>query len=326
MRKQNLPTKKAAITLLFLSPITAELLSGSAPPVEFFNPFGLMVLVALYGCGAIILRELKIRWHKGYGALLVLGAAYGIIEEGLMVKSFFDPNWMDLGILGVYGRWFGVNWVWSVELTIYHSVVSIVIPIVLVELMYPEIRSQSWIKTKTLKILTIIFIFDVIFGYMFLTAYFPPISLYLATIMVVFILFYVAYRFPESLEFNGQETPPSPRKLWLIGLLWFIVYWLIIFNMLPYTGIPPTITIILGILAFILPYRYFRRFNWKNDIHKLALISGALSFLIFLAPLQEMDKTRPDNPMGMTLVGIAYAVFLLYLKQRVKRSKLKSIN
>jgi len=151
VKEQNLATKKAAITLLVLSPITAELLSGSAPPVEFFNPFSLMVLVALYGCGAIILRELKIRWHKGYGALLVLGAAYGIIEEGLMVKSFFDPNWMDLGILGVYGRWIGVNWIWSVELTIYHSVVSIVIPIVLVELMYPEIRSQSWIKTKTLK-------------------------------------------------------------------------------------------------------------------------------------------------------------------------------
>lgn len=111
MKEQNLPTKKAAITLLFLSPITAELLSGSAPPVEFFNPFGLMTLVVLYGCGAIILRELKIRWRKGYGVLLVLGAAYGIIEEGLMVKSFFYPYWMDIGILGVYGRWLGVNWV-----------------------------------------------------------------------------------------------------------------------------------------------------------------------------------------------------------------------
>jgi len=321
MKERNLATKKAVITLLFLSPITAELLSGSAPPVEFFNPFGLMVLVALYGCGAIILRELKIRWHKGYGALLVLGAAYGIIEEGLMVKSFFDPNWMDLGILGVYGRWFSVNWVWSVELTIYHSVVSIVIPIVLVELMYPEIKSRSWVKTKTLKILTIIFISDVIFGYMFLTTYFPPISLYLATLMIVLVLFYVAYRFPESLEFNGQKIPPSPRKLWLIGLLWFIVYWLIIFNMLPYTGIPPAITIILGILAFILPYRYFRRFNWKSDIHKLALVSGVLSFLIFLAPLQEMDKTRPDNPVGMTLVGIAYTIFLLYMKRRIKSAK-----
>jgi len=91
--------------------------------------------------------------------------------------------------------------------------------------------------------------------------------------------------------------------------------------MLPYTGIPPAITIILGILAFIFPYRYFRRFNWKNDIHKLALVSGVLSFLIFLAPLQEMDKTRPDNPVGMTLVGIAYTIFLLYMKHRLKQEK-----
>lgn len=132
--------------------------------------------------------------------------------------------------------------------------------------MYPEIRAQRWVKTKTLKILTTIFILDVFFGYMFLTTYFLSISLYLATIMIVLVLFYVAYHFPESLVFVGQETPQSPRKLWLLGLLWFIVCWLIIFNMLPYTGVSPVITIILGILAFIFPYRYFRRFNWKDDI------------------------------------------------------------
>jgi len=45
--------------------------------------------------------------------LFVLGAAYGVLEEGLMVKSFFDPNWMDLGVLGSYGLWMGVNWVWA---------------------------------------------------------------------------------------------------------------------------------------------------------------------------------------------------------------------
>lgn len=32
---------------------------------------------------------------------------YNILEEGLMVKSFFDPSWLDLGVLGVYGGWGG---------------------------------------------------------------------------------------------------------------------------------------------------------------------------------------------------------------------------
>jgi len=71
------------------------------------------LLASLYGSGAIIVRELKVRWKKNYVSMFILGAAYGIIEEGLMVKSFFDPNWMNLGILGSYGRWLGVNWVWA---------------------------------------------------------------------------------------------------------------------------------------------------------------------------------------------------------------------
>ncbi|UCH42534.1 MAG: hypothetical protein JSW16_06915, partial [Dehalococcoidales bacterium] len=124
------------VVLFFLAPAVGELLSGSAPPSEFFSPFGLTVLTVLYGGGAILVRELTIRWRKGWMSLLILGAAYGIIEEGLLVKSFFDPGWQDIGILGSYGRWAGVNWVWSLELTIYHAVISICIPILLTELMF----------------------------------------------------------------------------------------------------------------------------------------------------------------------------------------------
>ena len=63
-----------------------------------------------------------------------------------MVKSFFDPNWPDLGVLGSYGRMFGVNWVWSLELTIYHCLFSICIPIVLTELAFPKWRDRRWLK------------------------------------------------------------------------------------------------------------------------------------------------------------------------------------
>ena len=118
-----------ALVLLFLSPMIAELLSGSAPPAEFFNPVGFALLTVLYGGGAILARELMHRWGKGWLTLLVLGAAYGIAEEGLMCKSFFDPNWQDVGILGSYGRWVGVNWVWSLQLTIFHAAFSIAIPV-----------------------------------------------------------------------------------------------------------------------------------------------------------------------------------------------------
>ena len=126
------------LVLYLLSPICGELLSGSQPPLEFFRPLNLIFITAFYGSGALLVRELTRRWGKGWPTLLTLGAAYGIVEEGLAAKSFFDPAWMDLGALGVYGRWVGVNWVWAALLTIFHAVFSISIPVLLTELAFPE--------------------------------------------------------------------------------------------------------------------------------------------------------------------------------------------
>jgi divalent metal cation (Fe/Co/Zn/Cd) transporter len=48
-------------------------------------------------------------------------------------------------------------------------------------------------------------------------------------------------------------------------------------------------------------------------------VSGALTFFILLAPLSELDATRPDNTAGMALVGLAAAVFLFWLRRKVRR-------
>src|SRR5256885_231013 len=134
--------RRPLLALVLLSPVIAEMLSGSTPPLEWLNPIAVLFLIWLYGAGVLVMRETAVRWKTGWPSILLLGAAYGIIEEGLAVKSFFDPTWMDLGTLGVYGRWLDVNWVWAVWLTIYHAVVSIAIPIFLMEWIWPRVRGQ----------------------------------------------------------------------------------------------------------------------------------------------------------------------------------------
>jgi hypothetical protein len=79
-----------AILLFCLAPAIGELLSSSAPPREFFRLPSLLILGFLYGGGAILAREFTIRWERGWRTLILLGVAYGIIEEGLVIKSFFD--------------------------------------------------------------------------------------------------------------------------------------------------------------------------------------------------------------------------------------------
>jgi len=54
--------RRAVWSLLFLSPIIAELLTSSMPPMEFLRLPLFLVVVALYGAGALLARELTVRW------------------------------------------------------------------------------------------------------------------------------------------------------------------------------------------------------------------------------------------------------------------------
>jgi len=211
--------QKASVTLLFLSPMIAELLSGSAPPVEFFNPIGLLFLVLLYGCGAVLIRETVKRWRKGAPSLLLLGGAYGIWEEGVVVKSFFDPNWVDLGILGTYGRRIGVNWVWVLHLTIYHVVMSITVPIILVETMYEHVRDTTWLGKRGITLLSILFLIDSLLINLLITRFQPSIWQYAFCFLLIVILIWLARKVPRSIMLGKHELP-SYRKLWFIGFLW----------------------------------------------------------------------------------------------------------
>jgi len=306
------------LTLFFLSPMLAELLSGSAPPAEFFKPFTLLVLSALYGSGAVLIRELRVRWGKGWPTVFALGAAYGIIEEGLMVKSFFDPNWMDLGPLGSYGRWAGVNWVWSLQLTIFHAVFSIAIPILLVELLFPARRDECWIGRRGMVGLSFLLLAVVLLGFFLLTLYRPPLAPYLLAVVAVVALFLVARRLPAGNHGTGDHKG-SPLRFALLGfgatLVFFVIQWVP-----PEIGLPVSLTLLATVALVVLVAWMVQRMSrggaW-NDEHRLALAGGALMFSVLLAPVQELDTTRPDNTAGMTLVGLAALLFLLWLRRRI---------
>ncbi len=310
-----------AIVLFFLSPMIGEVLLGSAPPVEFFSIFGLTVLTVLYGGGAILIRELTLGWGKGWVSLLILGAAYGIIEEGLMVKSFFDPNWRDIGILGSYGRLAGINWVWSLQLTIYHAVISIAIPIQLTEMIFKDRRDEAWVGRKGFAILAVLFVVDVVFGYFALTAFRPGAIQYLLTLALVVCLFLLAWKLPRQVFAAKDIVTAKPFRFWLLGFLgtftFFFVYWV-----LPNTGVHPLIAIVAGVIHVAAVTWLVLRMSGNGgawtELHRLGLVAGPMSLFIIVAPFQEFAATRSDNTAGMTMVGIGAAIFLLWLRRRVK--------
>jgi hypothetical protein len=96
------------LVLVLLAPAVAEVLFGATP---ITNPGSLLIEVAVYGCGALLIRELVRRRGLGWASILALGVSYGIVEEGLALQSLFNPDLFNAGDLGL--RSLGVNWVWT---------------------------------------------------------------------------------------------------------------------------------------------------------------------------------------------------------------------
>jgi hypothetical protein len=311
---------KPALTLLLLSPITGELLSGSAPPAAFFTPVSLFILIGLYGCGALLVREYARKWGRGWTCIILLGVAYGIIEEGLTAKSFFDPSWMDLGILGTYGRWLDVNWVWSQGLTVYHTLVSITAPIILAQLTFPASSSARWLGRKAFIGAHIWFIAVVIFSFAFITDFHPNIIQVAGCVLAVAILAFVAKNRPPKVALKVRATA-SAKWLYLLSLLMMITFFPLMYWVGPYVVPDPVALFLLGLVAcalYIWAYRIWGRGS-LSESQLLGVAGGILTPWIILTPIEEVFISNPDSTAGMTLVGVIYAIYLIILALRVSR-------
>ncbi|MFE6450313.1 hypothetical protein [Nocardiopsis dassonvillei] len=135
------------LVLLVLSPFVGEYLLGNITPEPATWAFMLLPLVLLYGGGALLIREVTRRLGRGYPTMFVLAVGYGLIEEGIVLGTLFNREYLGLGLLE-YG-WtpeLGTSPVWSSYVVGIHSVWSILVPIVLVELLFPARAREPWLR------------------------------------------------------------------------------------------------------------------------------------------------------------------------------------
>ncbi|MBU0478692.1 hypothetical protein KKC91_09015 [bacterium] len=317
------------IFLLFLSPVLGELLSGSTPPLCFFSPNALLLGVLLYGCGTVLIREARVRWKLQW-SIIFLAVAYGIVEEALTTKAFFNTNWIDGGVLLGYGMFLGVQWSWTIVLLLFHATVSTLIPIAIVDLLWPKYKNVSLLGRRGLVFSFTGFIFIVVMGMKTfgtvagnkMIPYWPHPFLLLGSFLIVLSLIGIA--------FKNRNSRITTRKIplllpFIFGFPGFFYMWSLqaIPNILAKSQ-PPlfTISIQLVEIIFVLLFVFFQIYH--QDItkhHIVALIFGSILYWILLTPIYEIKGVLGLDPaQGYLIVGIVSLILLIMWRHRVLKN------
>jgi hypothetical protein len=296
------------VTLLLLGGLIPETIATSnTPPIAYLtNPALLVFLCVFYGCAALLLRDAWRARNLGWVSVILLGVAFGAMNEGVLAAKWWirpvpQPGYTLTG---------GVNWGWATALTIFHTVYSMVIPILVVELLFPHIAYQPWLRRGGTIIAAILLGLTQLLG-LFARDYQPYRALALIFALLLIIL---AFLLPRA-RLRSFDPRPGPG-LWtlrVMGILGSLLYFFLI-AIVPGAFAPPTLVIVALLVAYF-ALGLWRLRSWSGRAgwgrrQELALITGALIPNLVIVSLQ---------PGGEILVTIPFFALLIWLTFRYRR-------
>lgn len=160
MRTAWLPT----LGLFVLAPVCAEYLWGyddsTGHPATLVG--NLVVFSPLYGAPALLIREAARRLGLGWPGLLLLAAAFGVVEAGIVDQSMWStdyrdiPYWTDMAA-PTYLAPIGLSVYLAVSFVGGHVILSIGSPVALVESLSRRRRHRPWLGPVTLVVVALLY-------------------------------------------------------------------------------------------------------------------------------------------------------------------------
>jgi len=213
----------AVITLFFVAPLVAEYLLGDLP-LKLLT--ALIVLAPAYGGGAVLIRETARRTGRGWPTMLMLGAAYALIGEGLVSQSLFNPDYMNKHWHLLYPAYIpalGVGGWWTLFMFNLHTFWSMGASIALVEALFPAEAEAPWLGLLGDSVVALVFLLGsaASFGIGFKQNQFVASHAQLLGTAVLSVLLMVcAFLIPVRASSMAGGMAPSP---WITGAVAFVL-------------------------------------------------------------------------------------------------------
>lgn len=220
----------APVVFLALSaPICAEYLVGYDDSIGDAAAllFGLFVFVPVYGAPALLIRETVRRRGRGWPSIILLAAAFGLLQAGLIDQSLFNPHYRDI----VYwdhlwrptlrpGRWTSAAMI--VGFVGGHIVGSISAPIALSEAMFPARAREPWLGAIALVGVAALWAVGarvVLADSLQHESFRPSAAQILVNLAVVVTLIAAAFAMPHRHRTTRRDYAPSPAVVLGVSLL-----------------------------------------------------------------------------------------------------------
>jgi hypothetical protein len=322
--------------LVFLSQVLTELLMGV---VHITNLWLLVPEMGVYGSAALIIRELVRRRHRGWGMILLLGIAFAIAEECVILQTSLTPQFFPPAFSGNFGWAFGVQWIYLVALLWYESVYAIVLPIYLTELLFPAQRDELWLDHRGFALAVTIFLLSSIgvwwlWSHVGLQRYgsstyqVPSVYIGIALVAIVVLVSGTLLLPQPSRPIRGSARRAwSP---WLVGfmafghsLAWFVLIALAYIPSAMFPGVSPLIPIAIGLVwvgLALLVVRYLSDAHGWRDSHRLALIFGA-SLGSMLGGVLVIQAASPIDKIGKLIFDVIAIILFSYQAWQLRQRK-----
>ena len=302
----------AALTLFFVTPLVAEYLLGDLP-LKLLP--ALIVLAPGYGGAALLIRETARRTSRGWPTMLLLGAAYTLIAEGLVTQSLFNHDYLHaqmhlldpayLPLLGI-GGW------WTLLMFNLHTFWSMGVSIALVEALFPGEAELPWLGWSGDSLVAVLFVLGSAanFGIGLKQNHFVASREQLLSAAILSVLLMLcAFLIPAQRPRVSGVTVPNA---WLTGVVAFLSGMGILYTPPKWGWAAVGMLLAIDALFLILLTLFSRRAGWCA-LHTFSLAAGgALAYGV------HAFTQRPlvGGLLGMRVsntVFMAAAVWLIWL-------------